>query len=159
MMIKIITNSTIKSIINGNPDGLEKNYLISKDKSRMNRMIYIVNELKKNLNKPLSIEAKYKYGFRNVRIEIAFFDETLFLLKIVSDFRKIDKEAIKLDSIITKIKNEYKSLKVIGCMVLECRYDENVISNIKKILNNNFSFIELREIETNGADAIRSGTN
>ena len=154
-MIKLITNATIESIINCSPDGLEKNYLVTDDKNKTNRIIHIANQLNKSLDKPVVIEAKYKYGFRSTRIEIAFFDNALFLLKIVSDFTKTDKEAIKLDSIISKIKSDYSNIMIVGCIVLDCEYDNDVVNNIKNILKNKFIFINAKTIEDRGVDALR----
>lgn len=157
-MIKLITNATVESLIKKTPDGLEKSYLLVDNKNRVNRIIHIANELNKNSNGLLSIEAKYKYGFRNVRIEIAFFDGALFLIKIVNNFRKIDKESIKLNSIISKMKSDYKNIQIFGCIILDCLCQKNIIDNVKKLLTNKFIFVDINKIEEKGINAIKEAS-
>ena len=155
-MIKLITNSTIQSIIKGTPDGIEKSYLVSGRENKLNKIIYVASLLKKGLGNQVAIEAKYNYGFRNIRIEIAFLKDKLFLLKILSDFKKIDKEAIKIDAIISKMKVDYGNIEIVGCIVLDCDYKENVIDSVKSILNNNLVFIDIKQIEMSGVEVIKN---
>jgi hypothetical protein len=149
---KISANSDISSLISGENNGVDREYLITEKKTKNNYIIYFAGKIKECIpSSSLSINAKFQYGYRDARIEIAFFvSGKLFLVKTLRNIKKIDQESLKLDSIITAITNEYQEIEVIGCVLVpeKGNYVE-VFQEVSKLLQNKFILLSEDEILTN----------
>lgn len=149
---KISANSDISNLISGENNGVSREYLITEKKTKNNYIVYCAGKIKECIPAAsLSINAKFQYGYRDARIEIAFFDSgKLFLVKTLRNIKKIDQESLKLDSIITAIKKDYQKIEVVGCILVPNKEKFiDVFQEILKLLENKFILLAEDEITIN----------
>lgn len=141
-------NSDIDSIITGNPNGISRDYFISELSDKNSYIIYYAGLIRDLLQVSLGVSVKVNYGFRESRIEIAFlFQNKLFLVKIVKQDVKLDKEAIKLDLIIDEIKSRNQNVDIFGCLLVDDIDKFNtVFASASKILKNKFILLSSQDI-------------
>lgn len=145
---KIRMNADIASLLTENANGVCRDYLVTELNNKNNYIIYYAGIIQDYLKPTISVNAKYHYGFRDVRIEIAFcYLNNLFLIKTIKQQTKIDKEALKLDAIIDDIKINMPDLNVIGCLLTDDKESsKHIFIETNKILHNKFCLISAKEI-------------
>lgn len=141
-------NADIESILLNVPNGVNRDYLILDFNNKNNFIIYSAGIIKEMLNIPVVVNAKFNYGFRSAKIEIAFYyKNNLFLIKTVKNDSKIDKEIIKLDTIISEMKKVFPSKNIIGCILVdEKEKTKFLFEEVSKILKNKFILFSIRDI-------------
>jgi len=144
-IVKIKCNSSIASMLNGNNDGVIREYLIPEKNTKVkNELIVLIANKIVNKGKALiSLDAKYKFGFRDVRIELALKEQNkLFLFKFVKNYNKIDKECLKLDSVIMDLILNHNNISCAGVVILSNGLvDAGLLNNVKLLLNGKIIFL------------------
>lgn len=141
-IVKFKTKGSLASIIQDGFDGVLRDYLAS-DKSQI---IKIAQKIRKNFEGDVYLEVKYPYGFRERRIEILLKDEkSYFLIKIISDAVKVDKEAILLDQLISEIIPNM-CISPYGVLIVNKEVKSSVIKDVARNLKNKFIFIQDQDL-------------
>lgn len=145
---KIRVNADLLSLTTEKANGVLRDYLVNEINNKNNYIFYFAGLIQDLLKPIISVNAKYKYGFREVRIEIAFFYlDHLFLVKTIKDNTKLDKEALKLDAIIDDIKSKNHNLKIVGYLLVNNKEKFlHTFKEVKKILNNEFYLLSEKVI-------------
>lgn len=148
--MEVLVKGSIDSIINNKFDGLKRIYLLQNTNKNVDVLLRIIAKLQKVLSKDTKIvfEAKYRMGYRDKRIDIAIWNnKNLILCKFVSDRTKIDKGALYLDAIISRVREKLDAKKSIsGCVISKNILGKIFLMRINKILTNKVIFVRLEDI-------------
>ena len=148
--ITILANADIFCLLNNVKTGITREYLVINTDDKDNYIIFWAGKIKEACPEvTISINAKFKYGYRNVKIEIAFFNsKSLFLVKALKNPAKLGKEALKLDLIISDLKlQQCYTNETVGCFLVANKSSFlNDFNEISKSLKNKFIFITENEI-------------
>ena len=92
-------------------------------------------------------EGKINYGFRNKRIDVVIYKNPILFLGNYSEINKADKKSIELDKVINSEKKitKYENIKIYGCLFLDDDLKKDVADNIKKLLNNEIIYFNLKD--------------
>jgi hypothetical protein len=97
-------NSTLASIIHGEPDGVVREHLINYASLEKNQqLINYAYDLESALNDNVLLAVKFPFGSRSKRIEIVFKTSKFIVLCKFTSSNRIDQAALELQSIISSI--------------------------------------------------------
>ena len=136
-------NSSLKSIINNEEDGLYKNFLINPNsQTKENKILYLSQKISENNNKTF-LKVKFSYGRRDKRIEVVKKSNKIINLYKISSAKKLDRDAFELDEIIDVAKERYISQKIdfVGILVLKILPDNSILQSIQNNLSNKITFM------------------
>lgn len=144
-------NSDIDFLVNAKNNWVCRDFLITENEKKNNYIVYCAWKIQEICETKTSINAKFKYWFRDIRIEIAFYYlEKLFLIKTIKEKTKFDKEALKLDSIISEITKKYPDKTIIGCFFVSDKNEfKDMFFQVSKILKNKFILASEEDIYNN----------
>lgn len=136
-------NSSLKSIINNEEDGLYKNFLINPNsETKENKILSFSQKISESNNKTF-LKVKFCYGRRDKRIEVVKKSNELINLYKISSEKKLDRDAFELDEIIDVAKDRYMSQKIdfVGILVLKILPDNSILQSIQNNLSNPITFM------------------
>lgn len=144
-IINILTKTNVEDVINERQVGEIRKFIIQPvPKSKRDKIIYIIKRIKEELdNFQIIFECKIKFGFRDKRIEITLYNGKYLFICSLSNLKKIDKDAIGMDIILTHLKKNYgnNNLQIEGIIFYEGNIDIAVFTSITKLLSNDITFI------------------
>ena len=111
-------NSTLISIVKGEPDGVVRECLIDysdlgKDQQQINHA-FVVEEA---VSKPVFLSVKFPFGSRPKRIELVFkYDEFIVLCKFTTS-KRADEAALELQTIISSVQISLKNKLFKGLVI------------------------------------------
>ncbi|MBS1578316.1 MAG: hypothetical protein JST29_01595 [Bacteroidetes bacterium] len=127
MIITLNTKSDLISFLENKLSGTQRQYLISDEfKNKLNKIVYVANELNQKLKVNPIIEVKYSFGRREKRLEIVYNSKGIFHICKITNMTEFDKDAIELEMIIRDLTTKKLIAENLICGVLLFYGDYNI---------------------------------
>lgn len=147
--LSVKLNATIESLVLGNFDGMETEFLLTDLESKKNRIVFLARAICKKYDN-YSIEAKFPMGFRDKKIEIAARRGCdIVLFKIIDDNTKLDKEVLYLDQIAVRIGESYPDMLVSLFFICNDVPSDRLMEESRKLATNNVFFAKASDLLDN----------
>jgi hypothetical protein len=142
-------NSTLVSILDGAPDGVNREHLIDSRGGEKNQLLLnYAYSIENILKTQVFLSVKYPFRSRDTRIEFVFLlHDNCYLCKLTSS-KKIDQAGLQLQQIISSTSLDKKYCDLIGLVIFE--------GSTEKIISENFIESHLPNVVFESAENIQS---
>ena len=131
MIITLNTKSDLISLLANKSSGTERQYIVTEVfKNKLDKIVFVANELNQKLKTNPNIEVKYSFGRREKRLEIVYNSKEALHICKITNMVEFDKDAIELEMIIkdTIIKKLIDVNRICGVLIFMGDYNIDVVS-------------------------------